>query len=131
MTVLRLWGTLAVMVLASLCLPSTSAAQLTTATIAGTIKDSAGLFIPGATVTLISEARGTRSTPAITNASGDFVFPNVAPDTYTIEVVMEGFKTLQQTGVAASPGDRVSLPAFTLDVGGQSETVNVRADCGA
>ena len=128
MTVLRLWGTLAVMVLASLGLPSTSAAQLTTATIAGTIKDSAGLFIPGATVTLISEARGTRSTPAITNASGDFVFPNVAPDTYTIEVVMEGFKTLQQTGVAASPGDRVSLPAFTLDVGGQSETVNVRAD---
>jgi len=103
MTVLRLWGTLAVMVLASLGLPSTSAAQLTTATIAGTIKDSAGLFIPGATVTLISEARGTRSTPAITNASGDFVFPNVAPDTYTIEVVMEGFKTLQQTGVAASP----------------------------
>ena len=118
------------MVLASLGLPiSPLAAQLTTATIAGTIKDSAGLFIPGATVTLISEARGTRSTPAITNASGDFVFPNVPTDTYTVEVAMEGFKTLKRTGVAVSAGDRVSLPAFTLDVGGHERNRQRQGRC--
>ena len=36
-------------------------AQITTGTVAGTIKDAQGGVIPGATVVLISESRGTRS----------------------------------------------------------------------
>ena len=38
-------------------------AQITTGTVTGTIKDTTGGVIPGATVVLISEARGTRSVP--------------------------------------------------------------------
>ena len=66
-------------------------------------------MIPGATVVLISEARGTRSAPAITNATGDFVFPNVTVDTYTIEVTMPSFSTLRRTGVPVSAGSRVTV----------------------
>ena len=39
-------------------------AQVNTGTVLGTVKDAQGGVIPGATVTLISEARGTRSAPS-------------------------------------------------------------------
>ena len=72
------------------------AAQITTGTVAGTVKDAQGGVVPGATVVLISEARGTQTAPAVTNEAGDYVFPNVTPDTYTVEVTMEGFKTIRR-----------------------------------
>ena len=68
-------------------------AQGVTATVSGTVKDAQAGVIPGATVTLISESRGTVSTPVVTNETGDFVFPNITGDTYTIRVAMDGFKT--------------------------------------
>ncbi len=68
-------------------------AQITTGTVAGSVKDDQGLAVPGASVTLISEARGTRMAPVVTNATGDFVVPNVTPDTYTVEVSMPGFSS--------------------------------------
>ena len=77
-------------------LPAT--AQITTGTVVGTVKDAQGGVVPGATVVLISEARGTKSAPAVTNATGDYVFPNVTADTYTVEVTMDGFKTVQAHG---------------------------------
>src|SRR5688500_20343695 len=69
---------------------ATASAQITTGTVAGTIKDAQGAVVPGATVVLISEARGTRSAAVATSGTGDFVFPNVTPDVYTVEVTMDG-----------------------------------------
>ena len=80
--------------------------QITTGTIVGTIKDPQGGVIPGATLTLTSESRGTQLVDATTNASGDFVFANVPPDRYTIQVAMDGFKTLRRTR------RRLSAPAI-------------------
>src|SRR5262245_18694504 len=82
-------------------------AQITTGNVLGTIKDAQGGVVPGATVVLISETKGTKSAPVVTNATGDYVFPNVAADTYTVEVSMEGFKTVRRTGVAVSGGDQI------------------------
>ena len=103
-------------------------AQVTTGTVLGTVRDSTGGVVPGATVVLVSEARGTRSAPAITNATGDFVLPNITADTYTVEVTMDGFRTVRQTGVAISGGDRVTVPGLTLEPGGATETVNVTSE---
>ncbi len=103
-------------------------AQITTGTVTGTVKDPQGGVVPGATVVLVSEARGTKSAPAVTSGTGDFVFPNVTPDTYTVEVTMDGFKTLRRQGIQVSGADRVAVPALTLEVGGASETVNVTAE---
>jgi Carboxypeptidase regulatory-like domain len=105
-----------------------AAAQLTTGTLTGTIKDAQGGVIPGATVTLISDARGTQLSPAFTNTAGDFVIANVPPDTYTIQVSMDGFKTLKRSGISVSPGDRVGVGTLALEVGGLSEAVTVQAE---
>jgi hypothetical protein len=107
---------------------SSIGAQITTGTITGTIKDTQGGVMPGATVTLISDTRGTKSTPVVTSGSGDFVFPNVAADTYTIQVEMPSFKTLKRSGVTVSPGSRAALGDLTIEVGGTSEVIDVRGE---
>src|SRR5262249_1828533 len=92
-------------------------AQLTTGTLSGSVRDAQSAAVPGVTVTLTSSSRGTKLPDAITAASGDFVFPNVPPDAYTLEISHAGFKTLRRTGIEVSPGDRVGLGPLTLDVG--------------
>ena len=52
-------------------------AQITTGTVSGTVKDAQGGVVPGATIVLISETKGTKSQPVVTNTAGDYVFPNV------------------------------------------------------
>jgi hypothetical protein len=103
-------------------------AQITTGTVAGTVKDAQGGVVPGATVTLISEARGTKLAPVTTNETGSYVIPNVTADRYTVEISMDGFKTVRRQGINVSGGDRVAVPTLTLEVGGATETVNVTAE---
>jgi hypothetical protein len=105
--------------------PSIASAQITTGTVAGTVKDSQGGVIAGAIVTLVSETRGTSSAPVISSDAGDFVFVNIPADTYTIEVTHSGFKSLRRTGVPVSAGDRVVVGTLTIEVGGTTETVSV------
>jgi hypothetical protein len=113
----------------ALCLLGTSLAlaQITTGTVTGTVKDPTGLSIPGATVVLISETRGTKSAPAVTNETGDYVFPNVLADSYTVEITLEAFKTVRRNNVAVSGGDRVGVGTLTLEPGAIAETVTVTA----
>ena len=114
-------------VLALLCAFSATAAAQATATVAGTVKDAQGGVIPGATITLVSETRGTMFT-GVSSETGDFVMTNLPGDTYTIRISMDGFKTTERKGVAASPGDRVSAGTFSIEVGTLSETVMVSGD---
>src|SRR5436190_5302552 len=114
-------GLLLALILAS----SPALAQITTGTVSGNVKDAQGGVIPGATVVLISETRGTKSAPAITNETGGYVFPNVTPDSYTVEVTLEGFKTAKRGGIAVSGGDRVGIPPLTIEPGAIAETVTV------
>jgi Carboxypeptidase regulatory-like domain len=106
--------------------PAFAAAQAT-ATVAGTVKDTGGGFVPGATITLVSESRGT-TIEGGSGATGDFVITNVPGDTYTVRVTMDGFKTTERKGVAASPGDRVAIGTMTIEVGTLAETVVVTGE---
>ena len=103
-------------------------AQITTGAVVGNVKDSTGGVVPGATVVLISDTRGTKSVPAVTNDTGDYVFPNIQADTYTVEVTMDGFRTVRRTQIRVSAGDRVTVPTLTMEPGGQAETVNVTSE---
>jgi hypothetical protein len=101
-------------VVAAACVLAASAvfAQITTGSIAGTVKDPQGGVIPGATVILISESQNTKSAPVVTNEAGDFVFVNAKSDTYTVEITMSSFKHAQcadqQCGACVRPGNRSS-----------------------
>src|SRR5688500_20120600 len=94
------------------CMLATSAAfaQITTGTISGNVRDEQGGVIPAATVVLISEARATKSAPAITDAAGNYTFPNVTADTYTVEISLDGFKTVRRSGIRVSGADRIGVP---------------------
>ena len=107
---------------------SIASAQITTGTITGTVRDGQGGVIPGATVILTSETQGTKSSPVVTDATGDFVFVNLRADTYTIEVAMPSFNTLKRSGLQVSPGERVSAGPLVLEVGGATEVVDVKAE---
>jgi hypothetical protein len=102
-------------------------AQITTATVGGTVHDPSGASIPGATVTLTSATKGT-SDETTTTAEGDFVFPTVAADTYTIRVALSGFKALERPGVIVHAGDKLSFGTMTVEVGALEETVTVAGE---
>ena len=67
-----------VLILAAAALPAS--AQITTGNITGTVKDAQGGVVPGATVTLIDEARGTKLAPAFTDATGSYTFQTLSDD---------------------------------------------------
>jgi len=125
---LRSGRILAFAVIALVAITGGAWAQITTGSIAGTVKDAQGGVIPGATVVLTNEGQGTKTTPVVTNATGDFIFANVAAGSYSIEITMPSFKTVKRTNVLVNPGVRASLGTITLDVGGASETVEVKAE---
>lgn len=103
-------------------------AQGISGTLTGTVKDASGGVVPGATVTLTSESRGTVSNPVITNATGDFVFPNITADKYTVTVEMPSFRTLKRTGVEVNPGSRITLGTLTIEVGGLTDVTTVTSE---
>ena len=105
-----------------------TAAQVTTATMLGTVTDRQGAVVPGATVTLISDTKGTKLTPVVTSAVGEFAFMNVQADAYTIQIEMNGFKTLKRSSVVISPGERLGLTGLVLDVGSTGDVVFVTGE---
>ena len=120
---MRIWLCAAVLAVAI-----DAAAQVTTASVTGVVGDEQGGVIPGASVVLESETRGLRSSAVTTSTDGTYLFVNVDGDTYTVEVTMPGFRTLRRSGVAVSPGDRVTVPPLVIEVGATEETITVTAD---
>ena len=89
-----------------------------TATIRGTVEDSSGGILPGATVTLTNVAtKATQS--AVTSDRGAYTFSAVFPGTYDLKVELSGFKTYEQKAIAISPQDTRGIDV-RLDVGQQT-----------
>ena len=102
-------------------------AQGLTGQISGTVTDSGGGVMPGATVTVKNTGTNlTRDT--VTGADGTFVFPDLLAGTYDIKVAIEGFKTYEQQGLKLGATERLALRAITLEVGQLSEQVTVQAE---
>ncbi len=104
--------------------PTGALAQLASQTgLVGTVRDSGGAVIPGATVTAVNV--GTRDTYEVTtNGEGLYTIPNVALGRYEISVALQGFKTYQATGVEVA-GNQVVRRDAVLEVGALTETVVV------
>jgi hypothetical protein len=107
--------------------PSIAHAQLVTASIQGTVKDSTGSAIPGATVRVVNTATGI-VTATESNADGRFVFASLAlGGPYTLTVQAKGFRTEDRTGITLEV-NQVAQMDIALQVGSASEKVEVSAD---
>jgi len=100
-------------------------AQLTTADIIGTVRDSSGALVPKANVTL-QHLETHQNLNVVTNNVGSFAFTFVQPGHYSVKVEAAGFKSVTIPDLAVEAGDRARADA-TLQVGEASQTVEVTA----
>src|SRR3989454_11282794 len=98
-------------------------AQTGTSNITGTVRDTNGAVVAGATVTAKNEATGVTSTQTTTE-SGLYSFASLPVGNYTITVEKQGFKTLQKTSNPLEVGTPLTVDG-ALEVGQVSETVTV------
>ena len=95
-------------------------AQVTTADLVGTIKDSSGAVVPGAKVVITNQGTGvSRSTT--TGADGNYIFTSLPPGTYTLAAEATGFIRVERTGVQLQVNQRAQVD-LALAVG-RGETV--------
>jgi hypothetical protein len=111
--------------LVALAVPAAAAAQGTTSRITGTVTDSSGAAIPGATVTLKNEGTDVTFT-TVTNNTGVYAFDSVQTGRYTITIELQGFRRFVTTGNDVRIGDPTTVNAV-LETGGVTESVEVRA----
>ena len=97
-------GCAAALLLWLLC-PATTFAQGGSGTtiITGTVADSSGAVLPGASVVAKNAATAEELT-AVTNEQGQFTIPAVQPGTYTVTVTMDSFKTAEVSNVRVNAG---------------------------
>jgi len=100
-------------------------AQLTTADIVGTVRDSSGAVVTNANVTLL-RLETHQSTKVSTDSLGSFAFTSLVPGHYSVRVQATGFKSVTIPDLAVEAGDRARADA-TLPVGESTQTVEVMA----
>ena len=104
---------------------ATAAFSQTFGAITGHIGDASGAAVPGAQISLTSEATNAVRTTVSSN-SGDYTFPSVAPGVYSIRVERTSFKTATSPHVEVQVQQSVRLD-FTLELGQVNESVQVSA----
>ncbi|HUY82394.1 MAG TPA: TonB-dependent receptor [Acidobacteriaceae bacterium] len=95
-------------------------------TMYGTVTDSSGAVVPGATVTVTDVTKNT-STKVQTNATGNYTVQNLSPDTYDVSISFTGFKTYAQRDIHLYADTSMRIDA-SLTAGGSSQTVEVNAN---
>jgi hypothetical protein len=115
----------AAVILVAWPLASIAAAQVTTATIVGTITDSSGGALPGTLVTARNVDTGlTRSVPA--GEGGAYRIEFLPIGNYSVEATLDGFKTAHRSGIILRVADTVRVDV-SLELGVLTETVSVTA----
>ncbi|HVO82166.1 MAG TPA: TonB-dependent receptor [Terriglobales bacterium] len=127
---MKLRSTLGVWIVVALvvCLVPCAFGQATVsfAQLNGTILDSSGRAVVGASVTL-RDISTNQTYSASSNASGYYVVPNLPPGKYELTVQNAGFAKFVQTGIALSVGQTATIDV-PLKVAAASEVVNVTTE---
>src|SRR5580693_9463748 len=90
--------------LALLMLTSSRAyAQVSGATLTGTVSDASGAVVPNAQVSIKNVATGELRA-ATTDTAGFYTAPNLLPGKYEVTVTAPGFSTEVQTGITLTVG---------------------------
>ena len=126
MKVGRVTFTVVVCCLLLFLLPILSSAQMAgTGQVVGTVVDKTGAAVSGADVTLTDNATNSART-ATTNESGRYVFSNVAPGKYSVEISKTGFRQAKLSNQEVVVGETRTFDV-KLDIGSSSETIEVVA----
>jgi outer membrane receptor protein involved in Fe transport len=100
-------------------------AQTVGASLRGTITDSSGGALPGATVTILNTGTGA-SRELQTDSAGRYTAPILPPGDYDIHVTLTGFQPQARRGLRLAVGQDAALD-FKLELGTVSEEVTVTA----
>ena len=108
------------------CAASLALAQTATSIIHGTVADTSGAVIAGATVTA-TETETQSAYTVVTNADGNYVFPAVRPGRYSVSCELASFRKAVREGVLVEVNQRARVD-IALQVGEVREVVSVTAD---
>jgi len=106
--------------------PCLMAQTASTGALQGTVTDSSGAVIPGATVTLTSTATGQART-VTTGGDGTYQFNLIPPGTYTVTFAAGGFKGAETKGLIVNVTETPQLNE-KMEVGGATEQITVEAN---
>ena len=100
-------------------------AQISTATLVGTVTDQSGGVVSGVTVDVTNKGTGTIRS-ATTSAGGEYVIPNLPAAHYSITAKMTGFKTYTVPDIELQVAQR-ALVEIKMELGGVEQSVTVEA----
>ena len=95
--------------------------------IAGTVRDSSGAVLPGATVEASSPALIEKVRSAATDGTGQYRIENLRPGTYVVTFTLSGFSTVKREGIEVTGSFTATVNA-ELKVGSVSETITVSGE---
>ena len=116
---------MAVMMAVLFCWCFTASAQEQRGVIEGVVKDASGAVLPGVTVEAKAENGAVIST--VTDPTGTYRFPSVAPGGYAVTATMSGFQPQSLGDVRVGLG-QVKRVDFALTVAGVTESVSISAE---
>jgi hypothetical protein len=117
---------LSLLIASCFCAGPQAYAQSTFGTILGTVHDSSGAVIPGATVTLKNTGTAAQRV-VVTDGSGNFEFGNIDVGSYGVTITAPGFEKFNQPDIVLTARESRHLEA-TLQLGAASNTVTVQAE---
>jgi outer membrane receptor protein involved in Fe transport len=100
--------------------------QTITGTLGGLTTDQSGAALPGVVVTAV-EANTNRTHSAVTNSSGTYSIPNLAPGLYQLQFQIDNFKTAVRPDVEVRVNEN-TRSSVALEIGEVSERVTVQAE---
>ena len=122
----RLVTTCLVMFLQLTLIVAAGYAQSTTGQILGTVADSSGGVLPGATVTVTNTETGqVRSTTS--EVTGDYSIPLLPPGQYRVEIALDGFKQTRYDAIRIEVGQNQRVDG-RLELGSISEQITVTGE---
>jgi hypothetical protein len=125
MTTRKAWGVVGILGLVMVLVHQPAWAQYTSA-IEGTVVDTQGALIPGATVTITNEETGVAQTLATTDA-GYYRFPSLPGGLYSVRVALTGFKTAVQEHIRVQVAETKTIN-LKLEPGAIEEQVTVTGE---